>query len=77
MRRFLVRSSFAILLSLILVAPVAAKPRAFAELVGAYFEDYFKTNPSQATSVGFHQYDNQLEEFSLAAHQRNRRQLRR
>jgi len=75
MRRFLVRSSFAILLSLILVAPVAAKPRAFAELVGAYFEDYFKTNPSQATSVGFHQYDNQLEEFSLVAHQRNRRQL--
>src|SRR5437588_4123097 len=31
--------------------------------------------PSQATVTGFHQYDNQLEDFSLAAHQRNRRRL--
>jgi len=44
-------------------------------LVDAYFEDYFKTNPSQATSVGFHQYDHQLEDFSLAAHETNRRKL--
>jgi uncharacterized protein (DUF885 family) len=54
---------------------ITAKPRTFHELVDTYFEDYFKTNPSQATSVGFHQYDGQLEDFSLAAHQRNRRKL--
>lgn len=53
----------------------SARPRSFGELVDAYFEDYFKANPSQATSVGFHQYDHQLEDFSLAAHQRNRSKL--
>jgi uncharacterized protein (DUF885 family) len=52
-----------------------ATPRSFHELVDAYFDDYFKANPSQATSVGFHQYDRQLEDFSLAAHERNRRVL--
>ena len=54
---------------------ISAKPSTFHELVDAYFDDYFKTNPSQATSVGFHQYDHQLEDFSLSAHQRNRRKL--
>ena len=54
---------------------IDAQPRTFHELVDAYFEDYFKTNPSQATSVGFHQYDHQLEDFSLAAHETNRRKL--
>jgi uncharacterized protein (DUF885 family) len=67
------------LIGLFISASVAmtinAKPRTFHELVDAYFEDYFKTNPSQATSVGFHQFDHQLEDFSLAAHGRNRRQL--
>jgi uncharacterized protein (DUF885 family) len=52
-----------------------AKPRGFHELVDAYFDDYFKANPSAATSVGFHQYDNQLEDFSVAAHERTRRRL--
>src|SRR5712692_8685163 len=75
MRRFLLRSSVVILLSLVLVAPMAAKPRTFAQLVDAYFDDYFKANPSQATNVGFHQYDRQLEDFSVVAHQRNRRKL--
>ena len=54
---------------------IDAQPRTFHELVDAYFEDYFKANPSQATSVGFHQYDHQLEDFSLAAHETNRRKL--
>jgi uncharacterized protein (DUF885 family) len=52
-----------------------AKPRAFHELVDAYFDDYFKANPSAATSVGFHQYDDQLEDFSAAAHERARQRL--
>ena len=54
---------------------INAKPQSFQQLVDAYFEDYFKANPSQATITGFHQYDSQLEDFSLAAHQRNRRRL--
>ncbi len=75
MRRFLLRSSFVIFLSLVLVAPLAAKPRTFAQLVDAYFDDYFKANPSQATNAGLHKYDSQVEDFSLAAHQKNRRRL--
>src|SRR5438270_8665354 len=74
MRRLL-RSSFVVLLSLVMIAPLAAKPRSFRQLVDAYFDDYFKANPSQATNVGFHQYDHQLEDFSMAAHARNRRRL--
>jgi len=55
--------------------PITAQSRSFPELVDAYFDDYFKANPSQATTVGFHQFDNQLEDFSLAAHAQNRRRL--
>src|SRR6266850_1373035 len=77
--RIMRHSGFAILIglliSLIMVTQVSATPRTFHELVDAYFEDYFKANPSQATGVGFHQYDHQLEDFSLAAHQRNRSKL--
>jgi uncharacterized protein (DUF885 family) len=73
------RSGFLVLIGctvfLLMSTSISAKPRTFHELVDAYFEDYFKANPSQATSVGFHQYDRQLEEFSLAAHQSNRQRL--
>jgi len=75
MRRLLLKSSFVFLLALVLAAPIAAKPQTFGQLVDAYFDSYYKANPSQATITGFHQYDNQLEDFSLAAHQRNRRRL--
>ena len=62
-------------LCLVMTTSTNAKPHSFQQLVDAYFDDYFKANPSQGTSVGFHQYDRQLEDFSLAAHQRNRRRL--
>src|SRR5437868_13792980 len=64
-----------LLVLLVMATSIDAQPRTFHELVDAYFEDYFKANPSQATSVGFHQYDHQLEDFSLAAHETNRRKL--
>jgi uncharacterized protein (DUF885 family) len=75
MRRFLNTFLLAFFVCVFLSAPIEAKPRSFPALIDAYFEDYFKANPSQATSVGFHQYDRQLEDFSLAAHQNNQRQL--
>ncbi|HEV7859511.1 MAG TPA: DUF885 domain-containing protein [Pyrinomonadaceae bacterium] len=53
----------------------AAAPRSYTQLVDAYFNDYFAANPSQATSVGFHQYDARLEDFSLAHHQSYQRML--
>src|SRR5437867_11576761 len=77
--RMVVRPIFQRLLCLFTIFFLAmltsAKPRSFHQLVDAYFEDYFKANPSQATGVGFHQYDRELEDFSLAAHRRNRRKL--
>lgn len=75
MPSFLCRSIFAVIISLSVSATLMAKPRGFHELVDAYFDDYFKANPSAATSVGFHQYDNQLEDFSVAAHERTRQRL--
>jgi uncharacterized protein (DUF885 family) len=39
----------------------------FNKLVDDYFDFYFHANPTQATEAGFHQYDNQLEDFSSAA----------
>jgi uncharacterized protein (DUF885 family) len=64
-----------LLVCLVMTTSTAAEPRSFHQVVDAYFDDYFKANPSQATSVGLHQYDRQLEDFSIAAHQRNRRKL--
>jgi uncharacterized protein (DUF885 family) len=75
MKRSLVACLLACLLCLSVAQSIEAKPRTFPQLVDTYFDDYFKANPSQATSVGFHQYDGQLEDFSIAAHQRNRRLL--
>jgi len=75
MRRLRVTCLLAFLICLTIAMTVNAKPRSFHELVDAYFDDYFKANPSQATNVGFHQYDRQFEDFSLPAHQRNRRKL--
>lgn len=37
----------------------------FAALADRYFDEYyFKFNPTQGTAAGFHQYDNQLENYS-------------
>jgi uncharacterized protein DUF885 len=38
----------------------------FDKLVDQYFDDYFHYNPTQGTAAGFHQYDAQLEDASLA-----------
>src|SRR5712692_1460135 len=37
----------------------------FDKLVDQYFDDFFHYNPTQGTSAGFHQYDAQLEDYSL------------
>ena len=75
MRNCLATFLFAVFAIAFMTTSINAKPRSFQQIVDAYFDDYFKANPSQATSAGFHQYDRQLEDFSLAAHQRNRRKL--
>ncbi|HZS26446.1 MAG TPA: DUF885 domain-containing protein [Candidatus Angelobacter sp.] len=40
----------------------------FAAMADRYFDEYyFKYNPTQGTAAGFHQYDNQLENYSRAS----------
>ena len=47
-------------------APVSDK--SFAQLADQYFDEYyFKFNPTQGTAAGFHQYDDQLEDYSRAS----------
>ena len=49
-----------------LCAAPATTPADFDNLVNQYFDDYFHYNPTEGTAVGFHQYDTQLEDYSLA-----------
>lgn len=37
------------------------------QLVDSFFDEYFKYNPTQGTSAGFHQYDSDLEDYSRKA----------
>lgn len=47
---------------------VAGSDKAFTQLADQYFDEYyFKFNPSAGTAAGFHQYDNQLEDYSRAS----------
>jgi uncharacterized protein (DUF885 family) len=48
-------------------APTPNATADFDKLVDDYFDFYFQLNPSQGTAAGFHQYDNQLEDYSSAA----------
>jgi uncharacterized protein (DUF885 family) len=49
----------------------------FVQLADHYFNDfYFKFNPSSGTAAGFHQYDNQLEDYSKASLQRQTAMLK-
>ncbi len=44
--------------------PEAAATKEFNGMVDEYFEAYFHFHPTEATAAGFHQYDNQLEDYS-------------
>src|SRR5437899_11239795 len=70
MRRYL----FSTVLTFLLVFSACRKPEeprgsAMARFTDDYFNAYFEWNPSSATAVGFHQYDNNLEDYSAAAFQ--------
>jgi len=41
-----------------------------SQFVDQYFDAYLEWNPSSATSFGFHQYDDRLEDYSAAAFQK-------
>jgi uncharacterized protein (DUF885 family) len=49
---------------------LSAEDTAFTALADKYFDDAFKLSPCWATSVGFHQYDDQLEDYSAAGFER-------
>src|SRR5262245_49101341 len=48
----------------------ASMPSPFSAFVDQYFDALFDWAPSYGTSVGLHQYDSRLEDFSAAAVQR-------
>jgi uncharacterized protein (DUF885 family) len=49
-------------------APATDIDKTFTLLGNQYFDEYyFKFNPTQGTAAGFHQYDNQLEDYSRAS----------
>jgi uncharacterized protein (DUF885 family) len=50
-------------------APAKTTPAAdFTAMADRYFDEYyFKFNPTNGTAAGFHQYDNQLEDYSRAS----------
>ena len=49
-------------------APATDIDKVFTLLGDNYFDQYyFKFNPTQGTAAGFHQYDNQLEDYSRAS----------
>ena len=63
-------------LSILIGGPLKAQPS--PEMVDRFFDDvYFKFNPTQGTSAGFHQYDAQLEDYSKAGLNTNIKALRR
>src|SRR6185312_11298100 len=52
---------FAFLMSATLLAN-AQTP--FEKLVDQFYQEYYQFSPSEGTAVGFHQYDNELENYS-------------
>ena len=47
-----------------------SRSEAMAQFIDDYFQAFFEWNPSSATSVGFHQYDDKIEDYSAAAFQK-------
>src|SRR3974390_185938 len=45
-------------------SPQAAATAEWNSMVDEYFNRYFHYHPSEGTAAGFHQYDNQLEDYS-------------
>ena len=47
-------------------SPKVDSTAAFHSLVDAYFDEFFRQHPTDATAAGLHQYDHLLEDFSRA-----------
>jgi len=60
------RMKYLTVIALVVSNAFAETPAAFDSLVDRYFDDFFRYNPTQGTSAGFHQYDIQLEDYTLA-----------
>src|SRR5438093_8115023 len=47
--------------------PEQSRGSAMSQFIDDYFNAYFEWNPSAATSVGLHEYDEKIEDYSAAA----------
>jgi len=76
---FILASAFVCINATLVIAQTAsASPSASAasKVIDQYFDLYFQFHPSAATAAGFHQYDNQLEDYSHASSAREAQSLR-
>ena len=65
-----VRAAVYILLILLTISSCRTRPpegSAMSSFVDQYFDAFFEWSPSTATSIGFHQYDAKIEDFSQNA----------
>lgn len=61
-------SAFFALLAIAFSPPLfGARPSKLGTLIDSYFDVYFAKTPSVATMTGFHQYDGQIEDYSVKA----------
>jgi hypothetical protein len=78
-RTFILASAFVCINATLVIAQTASpSPSASAasKVIDQYFDLYFQFHPSAATAAGFHQYDNQLEDYSHASSAREAQSLR-
>lgn len=71
---------FCLALALVVSSRASGQPSSTSDaanrLIERYFDVYFHFHPTAATSAGFHEYDTQLEDFSLANRDREEQALK-
>ena len=65
-----------LLLSSMMVLACRSDGNAMSSFVDNYFKELFEWTPTTATSIGFHEYDSKLEDFSAGAIQRRIEKLK-
>jgi uncharacterized protein (DUF885 family) len=65
-----------LLLSSMMVFACRSDGNAMSSFVDNYFKALFEWTPTTATSIGFHEYDSKLEDFSAGAIQRRIEKLK-
>src|SRR5215470_13185644 len=76
MRQLLCLAILSAFMSLAACKSEGSRSEAMAQFIDDYFQAFFEWNPSSATSVGFHQYDDKIEDYSASAFQKRSETLK-